>query len=222
MTLGETLKQVQDLTVKLVELGLCDQQNFPATNKAPDGTQFLTISGAPNLTIAMKNIEYREIYIALLKTNSFNFKMLDGGLIQLLYTFSGPTLVKHRLAYFPSPDFETFQNEPELYLEDGIYADILQKNVTAFPIRFDFDASDHKHIDIAHPKSHLTLGQYQNCRIPVLAPLSPVVFIKFLLQHFYNTAFRIHDLGSDLPLTYFPNCITSNEQNTPHLSFSKL
>jgi hypothetical protein len=148
--------------------------------------------------------------------------MLDGGLIQLLYRFCDGELVGHRLAYFPSPDFESFQNEPELYLEDKIYADIMQKSVVAFPMRFDFDSSVEKHIDIRHPKSHLTLGQYQNCRIPVLAPLSPVIFVRFLLQHFYNTAYLLHEVRLGVPLTYFPSCITASERRTPHIGLTEV
>jgi hypothetical protein len=218
MTPVEALNQVKALTVKLVELGLSDMQNFPVLRDGANDIKYLTIPGAPNLSIAMKNLGYGEIYAELARTKSFNIRMLDGALVQFLYTFSGNDLIAHRLAYFPSPDLETFQSEPDLYLDDEIFADILKKNIVPFPVRFDFDASDEKHIDVRHPKSHLTLGQYQNCRIPMLAPLSPIVFIKFLLQHFYNTAYLVYEDRINLPLTYFQSCITANEKKTLHVS----
>jgi len=43
--------------------------------------------------------------------------------------------------------------------------------------------------ELEHPKSHLSLGQYENCQIPVSAPLTPACFMGFILRNFYNTAF---------------------------------
>ena len=37
-------------------------------------------------------------------------------------------------------------------------------------------------------KSHLTLGQYENCRIPVSLAVSPYQFMEFILRNFYHTA----------------------------------
>lgn len=216
MTPGETQKQIIDLTVKLVELGLCDEQNFPTILKKGSETS-ISVSGSPNFSIALRNLEYRKIYEELDRSRSFNMRMLDGGLVQLLYTFRNDHVDSHHLAYFPSPNLEAFQNDPEVYLEDQIYADILAKNIVPFPIRFDFDQSDDKHIDVLHPKSHLTLGQYKNCRIPVVAPLSPIAFIGFLLRNFYNTAYVLYERKIDMEQTHFAECITASEQKIPHL-----
>ena len=53
-------------------------------------------------------------------------------------------------------------------------------------MRFDYDARDDQYRELAHPKSHLTLGQYRNCRIPVTAPLTPFRFIDFILRNLYD------------------------------------
>ncbi|MDE2699007.1 MAG: DUF2290 domain-containing protein, partial [Gemmatimonadota bacterium] len=50
------------------------------------------------------------------------------------------------------------------------------------------NAQDSLHQKLVHPKSHLTLGQYEDCRIPVTAPVTPLWFIDFILRNFYNTA----------------------------------
>ena len=115
--------------------------------------------------------------------------MLDGGLIQMMYEFSNETLQRHRLAFFPSPHLEEFQNNPDIYLADEVYADVVAKNIVPFPARFDYDAREGIHQELVHPKSHLTLGQYEHCRIPVTAPLNPARFIDFILRNFYHTAF---------------------------------
>lgn len=176
--------QIEGITTLFVECSLCDEQNFPSVRNSR-GHTLITIPNDPDLAIALKSgVDYREIYRRLEETRSFNFRMLDGAIVQLLYDFIGSDLVGHRLSYFPSPSLEPFQNEPELYEDDEIYADILKKNVVPFPIRFDYSSDDSKHIDVDHPKSHMTLGQYQNCRIPVFAPITPIVFAKFLLRNF--------------------------------------
>ncbi|MBR8159485.1 DUF2290 domain-containing protein [Burkholderia cenocepacia] len=109
-----------------------------------------------------------------------------------------------------------YQNEPEIYEEDQIYADILAKNVVPFPIRFDFDISEKLFKPLLHPRSHLTLGQYKNCRIPVTAPLSPIVFVQFILSNLYATASAaVGDLG--INRTAFEANIHPDEEEVPHL-----
>lgn len=213
--------QIERITIFLVECSLCDEQNFPSVN-SNGGHTLITIPNGPDLAIALKgDVDYREIYFRLEETRSFNFRMLDGAIVQLLYDFIGGDLAGHRLSYFPSPFLEPFQNEPELYEDDEVYADILKKNVVPSPIRFDYSSDDEKHIDVHHPKSHLTLGQYQNCRIPVFAPITPIVFMKFLLRNFYNTAYCVHESRMIIPTTYFPACLTENEQAIPHLMLGR-
>jgi len=220
VTPEQTRTQIEEITTLLVELSLCDEQFFPSFKLLGDGLVILTMPGSPNLTVAMKNVSYKDIYAELERSRSFNFRMLDGALIQLLYTFKDGEIESHRLSYFPSPTLEPFQNDPEIYESDEIYADIIKKNVVPFPVRFDYSSSDRKHVDVRHPKSHLTLGQYLNCRIPVLAPLTPVVFIKFILRNFYNTAYHLHEESIMIPLTYFPECISAAERGIPHLVLS--
>lgn len=62
-----------------------------------------------------------------------------------------------------------------------------------FELKFTYPTQDQRerlrviHRDI--PESHLTLGQYQNCRIPVTAPMMPFRFIDFVLRNFYHTVY---------------------------------
>jgi hypothetical protein len=141
--------------------------------------------------------------------------MVDGGLIQMLYTFQRGELIKHSLSFSPSPDLLEFQNNPEVYEEDILYAEVLLKNVVVTPIRFDFDTK--VFCDYHHPKSHMTIGQYKNCRIPVSAPLTPYQLLNFILRAFDNTAFREYCLELKRRAEYFPLIITDLEQSLPHL-----
>jgi hypothetical protein len=217
MTPKQTLKQINDLMGALVKLSLSNEQNFPATHGAPDAAFEITVSNAEHMSIALKNVSYREIYGELERARCFNFKMLDGALVTLRYRFRAGGISEHFLSYFPSPDLEHFQNEPELYLEDDVYADIIAKNIVPFPVRFDFSDDPNKFVDVYHPYSHLTLGQYENCRIPVCSPLSPLAFGGFILRNFYNTAFMKYSEEIPVSALLFAKTITAKEQKIPHL-----
>ena len=125
-------EQIKKITSTLISLGLCSAQNFPSRRSGE-----IAYTGMNDISIAMKNIAYEEIYKMLDFNKNYNIKMLDGALIQMLYCYEGTVLTSHRLAFFPSPNLESYQNEPDLYEDDEIYADILNKNIVTFPIRFD-------------------------------------------------------------------------------------
>lgn len=209
---NEILKQINDITSKLIAVGLSVQQNFPSLKD-----EAIYISGNKDLSIALKNIAYSEIYEILEREKNYNIKMIDGALIQLMYLFDGEILKKYRLAFFPSPNLEEFQNNSEIYESDEIYADIINKNIVTTPIRFDYDPDNYKEIE--HPKSHITLGQYKNCRIPVSLPITPNIFIDFILRNFYNTAHNkfSQNLKFD-KVILFENCIHNSEKNILHIS----
>jgi hypothetical protein len=214
----DLLNQIHSATVRMIELGLCNEQNFAALRQSGNDEFEITIANAAIISIALKNIEYANIYNAMESAGAFNMRMLDGALVQLHYRVRADQVVSHRLAFFPAPSLAPFQNEPELYEEDEIYADILSRSVVQFPMRFDFDSSDDLYVEVDHPKSHLTLGQYENCRIPVSGPVPPITFLRFLLRHFYNHAARRYD--SDLPMDSYvlAEIIGNKERLIPYLS----
>jgi hypothetical protein len=216
MSPQETLKQVESLTSALIKLSLSNAQNFPTTRGEPDRNYEITVSNAAKMTLALKNVAYSEIYRELDSEKCFNFKMLDGALVVLRYRFISGQISEHSLSFFPSPDLDEFQNNPELYLLDEVYADVIARNIVPFPIRFDYCNDQAKFVEIHHPYSHLTLGQYENCRIPVNSPLCPLAFGGFILRNFYNTAFRKYSEEIPVSIRSFRKTITSSEQRIPH------
>lgn len=62
--------------------------------------------------------------------------------------------------------YETYQNDADLYDDDYIYGDILNKNILPVVIRADYNR-DEVESEMHHPYSHITSGGYKNCRIPV-------------------------------------------------------
>ncbi|MDT9600822.1 DUF2290 domain-containing protein [Sphingosinicella sp. GR2756] len=195
----------------LVKEGLADHQRFPAVRTAGSQVQ-ITIPGAPDLAVSLKSKPYTEIYEELRKAEAYHIRMLDGALIQFLFTFENNALTSHRLAFFPSPMLEMYDSVPEHYDLDETFADMVGEFSVKFPLRFDYSSSDEEHRDVDHPKSHLTLGQYKGCRVPVNAPLTPFRFMRFTLRNFYNPSYFAVDLDAKARLTEFGDVITPAEQ----------
>jgi hypothetical protein len=186
------LNEIESITNFLLTKGIIDDQTWPFRQDGPNNTIVVRYPSVLSGASMLRDRPYGEIYYEHRAARSFNFLMLDGALVQMSYTFRDGALTSGRLAFLPSPDLSEYQNDPELYAEDEMFADVVDRRVVTVPIRFDFDSSPEVVIDIHHPHSHLTLGQYMNCRIAATAALTPGVFIEFILRSFYNTASRIH------------------------------
>ena len=219
MPTPENIKnQVDGMIRYLVEVGLASDQNFAFRRNIGGGRVEITFPQAEHVSIAMKDRAYQGIYEHLMRERAYSAMMPDGALVQMMYIFNGLGLQCHRLAFFPAPHLEEFQNNPEIYMVDEIYADVVSRNIVPFPLRFDYDVPEGIHKKIEHPKSHLTLGQYENCRIPVTAPMTPYWFIAFILRNFYHIAF--HRYADKLPRfdDVFHESIDPSERNIVHIS----
>lgn len=188
LTAVQIYNDIVSVTEKVISSGISSGGEKMPSLKHDGNISEIGISGVKDIAIALKNMPYEELHSVLESEKFFNFRLADGGLVQMIYLFKDNRIWKHKLGYFPSPNFEPYQNEAELYMEDCVYLEILDKRILPVAIRFDYDCTEGVHQDLTHPKSHLTLGQYKNCRIPVCSPISPSLFIEFILRSFYNTA----------------------------------
>lgn len=216
ITPKEVLGQIERLTGELIATGLCDAQNFPSMNDGRDNSEEIGISEKAS-PVFLKNISYHEMYYELEQNKQYNIKMIDGALISMNYTFRKKRLESHRLSFFPSPDLEVFQNDPEMYAEDELYSDIVDKRVVTVPIRFDFDRTNGTYKPIDHPISHLTLGQYKNCRIPVTTALTPYQFLSFIMMNFYHTAYEKYNSQFSIFRDCFESTIFEEEKRLLHM-----
>ena len=212
----EIVKQINEIIERLIETGLADRE-YGAFRKGHDANTEITFHGADHVSIALKDRFYSEIYQHMLEVGAYNVKMLDGALVQMMYIFTNGNLRRHRLAFFPSPNLEEFQNNPEIYLMDEMYGDVVEKNIVSVPIRFDYDADEGIHKELTHPKSHLTLGQYEHCRIPVTAPLTPSRFVEFIIRNFYHVGFTQYASAIPTFTIGFPESISGVERNVVHI-----
>lgn len=219
-TLDEVKKEILRLTAAMIEIGLCTDQNYPSekTHVSDQGAVTeLGVAGATEISAAMKNRPYDEIYTSLREKRAYNLLLIDGAMIQFRYRFRGACLIKHVLTFYPSPNLTEYQNDPELYKTDILYADAISKDIVSSPIRFDFDENAFE--ELVHPKSHLTIGQYKNCRIPVSNGLTPYRFLRFVLRSFYNTCFQEYCSTWQASARDFPISVTATEKAELHISF---
>ena len=221
MTINETFKELKSNLSKILETGLSIDNKIPIINKTRTK---ITWENQMDLSNALKNMPYEEKYRTLEKDRNFNFKMLDGALIQMMYEFdkNGRKLISHRLAYFPSTTLERYDDAYEEYenpyFVNSEFYDVREKNIITFPIRFDYNNNETKFREIEHPYSHATLGEYEYCRIPVSSPLTPSIFINFILRNFYNYAFREKGIFCNVSNKRFGNTIVGKENGILHFN----
>lgn len=137
-------------------------------------------------------------YIDIISKNFYHIMLFDGSVLQMNYTYSGTEIVSHRLCYIPCPIILDIPPEEDLdirsivesslisYLDHSTSSAASPAREADFhsrpPIRFDYDPRAAKH---KHPASHVHIG-WDNCRIAAKGPLSPSLFVKFILENFYD------------------------------------
>ena len=216
-TPAEIRDQINRFISCLVETGLSNDENFAFLRQRIDGFVEIAFSGSEQVAVALKDRAYDQVHRKLLEAGAYNARLLDGALIQMSYEFSSGVLRRHRLAFFPAPQLEDFQNNPEIYLDDEVYADVTAKSIVPFPVRFDYDTRTIHDRTLDHPKSHLTLGQYRDCRIPVTSPMTPFWFLDFVLRNFYHTAFGRYADSLPSEDRSFPESIRPAERSIVHM-----
>lgn len=207
--------QFNELLERLIAASLSVKQFWPTERTVGNGE--LIIGGIGGTSVALRDIPYEEVYRELELNEAYHAKLVDGGLLQLQYTFAGTVLLKQRLAYFPSPLLPTVDDAPELYEEDELYGDILARQLVRFPVRFDYAPDDR--VDVLHPAAHLTLGQYASCRIPVTGPLGPVSFGMFIVRNFYSRSYLRHKNKFDRKPSYIEKMETISANEKLHTHF---
>lgn len=215
-------RELSDLTGYLIERSLIDDQQVPA--RRARGQQIVVLESdywsRDDIPRVQRKIPYATLYEELATSGAYDLRFLDGALVQFRYEFNkdGRQLHRSRVAFFPSPDLTPYQEDPELYLHDEVYGEVVDPRVVPVPLRFDFDSRDDVVRDLLHPASHLTIGQYPHCRVPLTGALTPYFFVELVLRSFYRTNDWVHTDDLPAPRVQMPSTITAREQNYAHIS----
>lgn len=213
-------KELIDLTSYLLERSMVDDQNLAVRRDVGGGRVALEApywsNDPPDLFAA---VSYGELYLALTSSRAYDLRFLDGGLVQVRFEFSadrGGGLLRSRLAYLPSPDLTPFQEDPEIYLYDELFGDVVDVRAVTIPFRFDYDTSENAVVDLHHPVSHVTLGQYPHCRVAASGPITPYYFLEFVLRSFYRTRGWLATEELPVPRVAIRSTITDLERSLLH------
>ena len=218
MTPEDVKSRINGIVRYLVETGLAAGQQFAFRRMRRGGIEEVTFDNAEVVGVALKGMAYERIYSQFRRSRVYNVLMLDGALVQMMYAFDSHAVRSHRLAFVPAVRLERFQRAPEVYMDDEQFGHEVERVfAVSFPIRFDYHAGEERHRAVVHPKSHLTLGEFPECRIPVSAAVSPRWFMDFVLRNFYDSpGYRYAD---ELPRDDrgFDQCIDPLERQVMHL-----
>ncbi len=212
------IQQINHLIRILIETGFTISHNYTSEKNG-----VISWSDFKDISFVLKNQPYEEIYYECIKERAFNIMLIDGAILQLMYRCQDDQIIAHRLAFFPNPNIERFQDNPdeyeELYLNAELFSDVIEKKVIVFPLRFDFDSDPNKYIPFDHSFCHLSLGNYKNCRIPSSKPLSPLKFVHFVLRSFYFDKFTAHFSSNDFQCDLtFGTLLSAEEQLVIHVN----
>lgn len=206
MTPGAAVVQINRLLSPLVGIGLAVDSVFAHERHTRSGCSEVTFPNAEHLADALRSRSYLDLYRSLAGRRVYNAMLDDGALIQMNYLFDGRELKRHRLAYMGAPQSLSRLEESD-FVGRGATVD-----APATVFRFDFDDQDHPD-DVAHPKSHLTIGRAEHCRIPVSRPVTPSQFLDFVLRHFYPPIRRV--MHNCRPFrTYFRRASRRRQENS--------
>lgn len=212
-----TASRIAGILHYLAKAGISRSYQLPVSRSEGPFTT-VTCPGAKFVSVALKNLDYRDIYHHFLQNGVYTAVMLDNAVVQLMYRFRGSKLSDHRLAFFAAPELKEFQNAPEWYWHDEPFNDVMVRSTAPVLFRFDYNAENGNRRSVVHPKTHLTLGLYEGCRIPVSAPLSPHQFMDFVLRNFYDTTAESYADALPRSRRGFDQSITESEQLVMHLA----
>lgn len=213
-------QQIHQLTISFISKNISIAQSFPKKDKND-----IVWQNYKNISFALKNLPYTELYKECVKEKAYNFMMIDYSIIQLMYRFdSKKNLISHRLAFYPNPYTKNFDEMPEefenYYFGRTLFTENFEESNVVFPIRFDYDNDINKYVILDHPYSHLTLGNYINCRIPICSPITPFRFMHFILRNFYFKKFTENFTDDTFKCkNKFPQLLHKKETNLIHLNF---
>lgn len=205
--------EIRGVLIWLAQCGLTIDQNFPRHTKE-NGVENVSYNAADQCSCLLRDgVDYRDAFTKILNARAYNFRLFDGSIFQISYAFVHGELAKQRLVYCPRPLLADYQDDLIDLEQSELYSETLARNAMIVPIRFDYDVSAPED----HPLSHLTLGQIEDCRIPVTRPLMPLQFVDFVLRIFYGKIWERY--GSTIPTSdeSFSLSIREEESKLTHL-----
>lgn len=209
LDIRDLLNEINKILSFFIENNIAIDQNFPKIITGSNEVSRLTFEKSTDSSSVMRNLPYDKIYNQIIENRDFSIRLLDNSVVQMEYIFERKKIAKHRLSFYPCPYLQNYQENPDIFEVESVYSEMYEGYVVPSPIRFDYDPSAFEE-DI-HPSSHVTFGQYRNCRVPVYAPISPYLFLEFLVRAFYNDYHSLFKEKIPKSIVKFPKSIKKKE-----------
>ena len=154
-----------------------------------------------------------DIMDMLLKKQEYSFLLYDKSIIQAEFEIDDGKIKKERLIFIKKHNHlwakeEIFLKDIDEFGADWFYD---EKGIPVM-IRVDFDYDNYQ--DVVHPITHMTLSNYEECRIPMMKAVSLFDFVNFILNVFYKEELGFSSVMQDDNIT-----ITDNERKRLHFEW---
>lgn len=147
----------------------------------------------------------------LLRERQYTVLLYDRSIIQVEFTIKNGEIVKERLLFLKKHN--KIWDKEEIRMSDAADEDWFadEDGIPVF-LRVDYDPKSH--IECDHAATHLTISNYETCRIPIQNVVSFSEFVRFVLFHFYGRKLEMPIFRIDKN-----NTITELERKMIHLGW---
>lgn len=183
--------------------------------------EVMKINGVDEITWSTKKIDFKNLsYDKMIEVNKvleniidnkqFLIRFYDGSIFSYQLKIKNNQVCKGNILFIKVQD-RSWKDE-DMTWQDFQYNEETD-TMLGCPICIRIDIDTNKHDDV-HSICHLTLSNYESCRIPINRILSISDCLSFIMVNFYDKCNLI------TPLPLFNECITEKEKKKAHLKFN--
>ena len=207
------LRDIEQTLTELRSKELWRDERSPSQKPTSGNKMEISFSGKNDKSSIVydNHITSSDMIDTLVKNHQYNILFYDKGFIQAEFIVDGNKVIKERLVFmkkhnkiWDAEEIQDFESNDIDWFSEAFGVPIM--------LRIDHDPDEH--VDGDHAATHLTLSNYESCRIPMKGIVSFSEFVRFVLFHFYN-------IKLDLPVWRFDDSdtITELEKKMIHMNW---
>lgn len=160
-----------------------------------------------------RHLPIETIMDILLENKEYNLLLYDRSIIKYQFVISNGKICKERLTFIKKHNYLWTKDEINKKDIDDFGTDWFQEEIS-IPIVIRIDYDDENYEDIIHPITHMTLSNYEECRIPMMGAVTLYNFVNFVLNFFYNETLNCSSVFEETDIT-----ISQNEKKRLHFEW---
>lgn len=160
-----------------------------------------------------RHLPIETIMDILLENKEYNLLLYDRSIIKYQLAIRNGKIYKERLIFIKKHNYLWTKDEINKKDIDDFGIDWFQEEISIpIVIRIDYDSENYE--DIIHPITHMTLSNYEECRIPMMGAVTLYNFVNFVLNFFYNDNLNCASVFEEMDIT-----ISQNEKKRLHFEW---